>query len=54
MRRVRRRRQIDAGRFVDLLEIDAASNTGIDNIREVLDNAQYAPSVGRFQGVHHR
>ena len=42
-------RQIDAGRFVDLLEIDAASNTGIDNIREVLDNAQYAPSVGRFK-----
>lgn len=42
-------RQIDAGRFVDLLEIDAASNTGIDNIREVLDNAQYSPSVGRFK-----
>lgn len=41
--------QIDGGRFVDLLEIDAASNTGIDNIREVLDNAQYAPSVGRFK-----
>ena len=42
-------RQIDAGRFVDLLEIDAASNTGIDNIREVLDNAQYAPTSGRFK-----
>ncbi|GAB7127632.1 hypothetical protein JCM19000A_21390 [Silvimonas sp. JCM 19000] len=41
--------QIDAGRFVDLLEIDAASNTGIDNIREVLDNAQYAPTAGRFK-----
>ncbi|MDN0076554.1 DNA polymerase III subunit gamma/tau [Crenobacter sp. SG2303] len=41
--------QIDAGRFVDLLEIDAASNTGIDNIREVLENAQYAPSAGRFK-----
>ncbi|GGP25175.1 DNA polymerase III subunit gamma/tau [Silvimonas amylolytica] len=41
--------QIDAGRFVDLLEIDAASNTGIDNIREVLDNAQYAPTSGRFK-----
>ncbi|MGQ5522074.1 DNA polymerase III subunit gamma/tau [Chitinimonas sp. PSY-7] len=41
--------QIDAGRFVDLLEIDAASNTGIDNIREVLDNAQYAPTQGRFK-----
>ncbi|NDV12843.1 DNA polymerase III subunit gamma/tau [Crenobacter caeni] len=42
-------RQIDAGRFVDLLEIDAASNTGIDNIREVLENAQYAPTFGRFK-----
>ncbi|HEY9103236.1 DNA polymerase III subunit gamma/tau [Chitinimonas sp.] len=42
-------KQIDAGRFVDLLEIDAASNTGIDNIREVLDNAQYAPTQGRFK-----
>ncbi|WP_026182600.1 DNA polymerase III subunit gamma/tau [Leeia oryzae] len=41
--------QIDSGRFVDLLEIDAASNTGIDNIREVLENAQYAPTSGRFK-----
>lgn len=41
--------QIDAGRFVDLLEIDAASNTGVDNIREVLDNAQYSPASGRFK-----
>lgn len=40
---------IDQGRFVDLLEIDAASNTGIDNIREVLENAQYAPSVGKYK-----
>lgn len=39
--------QIDAGRYVDLLEIDAASNTGIDNIREVLENAQYAPTAGK-------
>src|SRR6478736_338011 len=38
---------IDAGRFVDLLELDAASNTGIDNMREILDNARYAPTVGR-------
>lgn len=42
-------RDIDAGRFVDLLEIDAASNTGIDNIREVLENAQYAPTVGKYK-----
>lgn len=41
--------QIDAGGFVDLLEIDAASNTGIDNIREVLENAQYAPTAGHFK-----
>ena len=41
--------QIDKGRFIDLLEIDAASNTGIDNIREVLENAQYAPTAGRFK-----
>lgn len=41
--------QIDSGRFVDLLEIDAASNTGIDNIREVIENAQYAPTAGRYK-----
>ena len=38
---------IDAGRFVDLLEIDAASNTGADDVREVIENAQYMPSRGR-------
>jgi DNA polymerase-3 subunit gamma/tau len=38
---------IDAGRFVDLLELDAASNTGVENMREILDNARYAPTVGR-------
>ena len=41
--------EIDSGRFVDMIELDAASNTGIDNMREVLDNAQYAPSSGRFK-----
>src|SRR5437870_12475621 len=40
---------IDAGRFVDLLELDAASNTGIDNMREILDTARYAPTVGRYK-----
>jgi DNA polymerase III subunit gamma/tau len=40
---------IDAGRFVDLLELDAASNTGIDNMREILDNARYAPTLGRYK-----
>jgi DNA polymerase-3 subunit gamma/tau len=42
-------REIDSGRYIDLLELDAASNTGIDNMREVLDNAQYAPTAGRFK-----
>ena len=38
---------IDAGRYIDLLEIDAASNTGVDDVRELIDNAQYMPSRGR-------
>ncbi|MEO5595919.1 MAG: DNA polymerase III subunit gamma/tau [Lysobacteraceae bacterium] len=38
---------IDAGRFVDLLEIDAASHTGIDDVRQLIENAQYMPSRGR-------
>src|SRR6188472_3875920 len=42
-------RDIDAGRFIDLLELDAASHTGIDNMREILDNARYAPTVGRYK-----
>jgi DNA polymerase-3 subunit gamma/tau len=42
-------RDIDTGRFVDLLELDAASNTGVDNMREILDNARYAPTVGRYK-----
>ena len=41
--------EIDAGRFVDLIEIDAATNTGIDNMRELQDNAVYAPTRGRFK-----
>ncbi len=42
-------REIDAGRFVDLIEVDAASRTGVDDTRELLDNVQYAPSRGRFK-----
>lgn len=38
---------IDAGRFIDLLEIDAASNTGVDDVRELIENAQYMPARGR-------
>lgn len=41
--------QIDSGRYVDVIEIDAASNTGVDNIREVLENAQYAPTSGKYK-----
>jgi len=40
---------IDAGRYIDLLEIDAASNTGVDDVREVIENAQYMPSRGRYK-----
>ncbi len=40
---------IDAGRFMDLLEIDAASNTGVDDVRQLIDNAQYMPSRGRVK-----
>ena len=38
---------IDAGRFIDLLEIDAASNTGVDDVRALIENAQYMPARGR-------
>ena len=41
--------EIDLGRFVDLLEVDAASNTQVDAMRELLENAQYAPTSGRFK-----
>lgn len=41
--------EIDRGRYVDLIEVDAASNTQVDAMRELLDNAQYAPTSGRFK-----
>jgi DNA polymerase-3 subunit gamma/tau len=41
--------EIDAGRFVDLLEVDAATNTKVDEMRELLDTAQYMPAAGRFK-----
>ncbi|MDQ2702848.1 MAG: DNA polymerase III subunit gamma/tau, partial [Pseudomonadota bacterium] len=40
---------IDAGRYIDLLEIDAASNTGVDNVRDLIESAQYMPSRGRYK-----
>ncbi|WP_313453147.1 DNA polymerase III subunit gamma/tau [Stutzerimonas nitrititolerans] len=42
-------REIDEGRFVDLIEVDAASRTKVEDTRELLDNVQYAPSRGRFK-----
>jgi len=41
--------EIDAGRFVDLLEVDAATNTKVDEMRQLLETAQYAPTRGRFK-----
>jgi DNA polymerase-3 subunit gamma/tau len=41
--------EIDGGRFVDLIELDAASNTQVDNMRELLDGALYAPTAARFK-----
>jgi DNA polymerase-3 subunit gamma/tau len=40
---------VDEGRFVDMLEIDAASKTGVDDIRDLIDNAQYSPTRGRYK-----
>lgn len=42
-------KEVDEGRFVDMLEIDAASNTGVDNVRDLIDNAQYSPARGRYK-----
>ena len=42
-------RDIDAGRFIDYLELDAASNRGVDEITQLLDQAVYKPVVGRFK-----
>lgn len=40
---------IDEGRFVDLIEVDAASRAKVDETRDLMDNVQYAPSVGRYK-----
>jgi DNA polymerase-3 subunit gamma/tau len=42
-------REIDEGRFVDLIEVDAASRTKVDDTRDLLDNVQYAPARGRYK-----
>ncbi len=41
--------EIDSGRFVDLIEVDAATNTKVDEMRQLLENATYAPTRGRFK-----
>jgi len=41
--------EIDEGRFVDLIEVDAASRTKVDDTRDMLDNVQYAPTRGRYK-----
>lgn len=41
--------EVDAGRFIDLIEVDAASRTKVDETRELLDNVQYAPTRGRYK-----
>ncbi|MDE3207786.1 MAG: DNA polymerase III subunit gamma/tau [Pseudomonadota bacterium] len=41
--------EIDSGKFIDLLEMDAASNTRVDDMREVIDNAKYLPTRGRYK-----
>jgi DNA polymerase-3 subunit gamma/tau len=41
--------EINEGRFVDLIEVDAASRTGVDDTRELLENVQYAPTKGRYK-----
>ncbi len=42
-------REIDTGRFLDLIEVDAASRTKVDDTRELLENVQYAPTRGRYK-----
>ncbi|MGB5226414.1 MAG: AAA family ATPase, partial [Arenicellales bacterium] len=40
---------VDEGRFIDLIEVDAASKTKVDDTRELLDNVQYLPTSGRYK-----
>ena len=42
-------KEIDEGRFIDLLEVDAATNTRVDEMRQLLENASYAPTRGRYK-----
>lgn len=42
-------KQVEHGNFIDLIEIDAASNTGVDNIRELIEHIKFTPSIGKFK-----
>lgn len=42
-------KQVQAGTFIDLVEIDAASNTGVDNIREMIEHVKFSPTLGRYK-----
>ena len=42
-------KEIDAGRHIDVLEMDAASNTGVDDVRDIIDGATYRPVSARFK-----
>ena len=46
--------EIAAGNSLDVLEIDGASNNGVEQVRELRDNVRYAPAKGRLQNLHHR
>jgi DNA polymerase-3 subunit gamma/tau len=40
---------VETGNFIDLIEIDAASNTGVDNVRDLIEHVKFAPSVGKYK-----
>ncbi|HVY68217.1 MAG TPA: DNA polymerase III subunit gamma/tau [Patescibacteria group bacterium] len=42
-------KQVEAGNFIDLVEVDAASNTGVDNIRELIEHVRFSPSLGKYK-----
>lgn len=47
-------RAIKDGSFMDVIEIDAASNNGVENIRELRESVKYPPAIGRKKGLYHR
>ena len=54
LQRVRDCREITAGSSVDVLEIDGASNTGVDDVREIIENVRYQAGQEPLQDLHHR